>query len=127
MRHYVIATRGVIYPRVADCQGGIDTAVAAARRAAHGGEWAVFLPADRSNTAGTMLVRGKGRKVRWFPAGREAAGLPQWDKDADLRLRRLQDRLRECACCGGSGWIPLGPSPGIYAVECALCAEAGAA
>ena len=83
----------------------------------------MFLPADRSNTAGTMLVRGKGRRVRWFPAGREAAGLPQWDQDADLRLRRLQDTRRACPACAGTGWLPLGPAPGVYAVECGLCAD----
>ena len=38
MREYVIATRGVIYPRVCGCRGGLDTAVVAARSAANGGE-----------------------------------------------------------------------------------------
>ena len=70
---HVIAGGGNVLP----VYGALDYAVAAARRIAHGCEWAVFLPACRSNTAGTMLVRGKGRRVRWFPAGREAAGLPQ--------------------------------------------------
>lgn len=66
--------------------GAVDYAVAAAQRMATArvpgtdrvqvGEWAVFLPACRTNTAGTMLARGKGRRVRWFPEGREAAGLP---------------------------------------------------
>jgi hypothetical protein len=80
---YVIAGRGNTLP----VYGAIDYAVAAAKRLAtkvvpnsngvcEVDEWAVFLPACRSNTAGTMLVRGKGRRVRWFPEGREAAGLP---------------------------------------------------
>ena len=79
---HVIAGGGNVLP----VYGALDYAVAAARRIALARipnslryevrEWAVFLPACRSHTAGTMLVRGKGRKVRWTPAGREAAGLP---------------------------------------------------
>ena len=80
---YVIAGRGNTLP----VYGALDYAVAAARRLATArvpnswgrfevSEWAVFLPACRTNTAGTMLARGKGRRVRWFPEGREAAGLP---------------------------------------------------
>ena len=49
---------------------------------------------DRSNTAGTMLVRGKGRKVRWFPAGREAAGLlSKRVRPGDIA--RLTQRMRD--------------------------------
>ena len=107
MKDYVIAARG----EVCGWYGGLDSAVRHARETAAGGKWAVFTPACRSNTAGTMLVRGRGRRVRWFPAGREAAGLPQWDT------------LRACPACAGTGWLPLGPAPGMYAVECGLCAD----
>jgi len=114
---YVIAARGETLPQVHGFYGGLESAVGRAREIAGGKrEWAVFVPADRANTAGTMLVRGHGRRVRWFPAGREAAGLPQWDQD-------VQDTRRACPACAGTGWLPLGPSPGVYAVECALCAD----
>lgn len=90
MKDYVIAARG----EVCGWYGGLDSAVRHARETAAGGKWAVFTPACRSNTAGTMLVRGKGRKVRWFPAGREAAGLlSKRVRPGDIA--RLTQRMRE--------------------------------
>lgn len=65
---YVIAAGGEL---IGDW-GGFDGAIRTARRMANGGEWAVFIPACRSWTAGRMLVRSKGRRVRWTPTGREA-------------------------------------------------------
>ena len=67
---YVIAAG----PDVRAVWGGLDYAVGYARRIARGGEWAVFVPACRAQTAGTMMARGRGRRVRWFEAGREALG-----------------------------------------------------
>lgn len=76
MRYWIIAARGAIYPELTTHYGALDGAVGAARRIAGvKRDWAVFEPADRVNTAGTMLVRGKGRRVRWFEAGREALGV----------------------------------------------------
>ena len=77
MRHWIIAARGPIYPDLTTHYGCLEGAVGKARGIAGcRREWAVFIPACRSNTQGTMMVRGKGRRVRWTPAGREAAGLP---------------------------------------------------
>lgn len=92
---YVIAARGETLPQVHGWYGGLDSAVRRARQIAGGKrEWAVFTPACRSNTAGTMLVRGKGRKVRWFPAGREAAGLlSKRVRPGDIA--RLTQRMRD--------------------------------
>ena len=110
MRHWIIAARGAIYPELTTHYGGLESAVGVARRIAGvKRDWAVFLPACRSNTAGTVLVRGKRRRVRWFREGREAAGLPALPA--------------KCPACAGTGWLPLGPARGVYAVECGLCAE----
>lgn len=75
----MIAARGNVYA----WWGCLESAIRQARyidtaydtTGYSGQDWAVFIPACRSNTAGTMLCRGVRRKVRFYPAGRQALGL----------------------------------------------------